>query len=133
MRTAAERKAEAARHQQLTEQAVTMFTRNQYMKKECTHSEYYAQFVTKGMKKMVESRFTLERLKRSKDGHFNDVTQLREWDVLNDLTRSMLDKALWKSLECPYTENGYLWSMNNNICILKEAARQLVEEAKETA
>lgn len=111
-----------------------MFTRNDYMNKKCTHSEYYSQFVTQGMKNMVKSRFTLERLQNSKKEYFNDNTQLREWDALNDLTRSMLDKVLWKSLECPYTENGYLWSLNCNICILKEAARILVEEAaKETA
>lgn len=107
-----------------------MFTRKQYLNKECTHSEYYAQFVTEGMRKMVIQRITLERLQRSTRESFNDIPMLN-WDAMKDMTFRMLDQKKWREIQYPeYTDPRSIgWSYCDNVCLLKEAARQLVEES----
>ena len=47
-----------------------MRTRKQYMDGECTHDEYYAQFVTEQRKQIVLNRLKLEELK----AHFKAST-----------------------------------------------------------
>ena len=49
------------------------WTRKQYMNKECTHDEYYWQF-GKYLVNLVKARFGEERIKASKDPHFNGHT-----------------------------------------------------------
>lgn len=111
-----------------------MFTRAQYLNKECTHREYWAQFVTPGMKRMVENTIKLERLQRSTNEYFNDVTKVSEWDVMRNGTFAMLNLKTWREINYPeYTDPRSIgWSMSDNTCILKEAARQLVEESVDT-
>ncbi len=111
-----------------------MFTRAQYLNKECTHREYWAQFVTAGMKSMVARNFSLERLQRSQNEYFNDVTVLSDWDIMRGNTFAMLDLKKWREIQYPeYTDPTSIgWSMSDNTCLLKEAARQLVEEAVDT-
>lgn len=108
-----------------------MFTRKQYLDKQCTHREFWAQFVTNGMREMVRQRITLERLQRSSNEYFNDVTKLQDWDCMKDATFRMLDMKKWRELQYPeyigLTSVG--WSLSDNICILKEAARQIVDES----
>ena len=108
-----------------------MFTRKQYLNKECTHREYWAQFVTRGMKNMVQSRFDMQRLARSQNEYFNDVTRVQDWDCMKDVTFRMLDLKVWREIHYPeYTDPRSIgWSLSDNICLLKEAARQLVEES----
>jgi hypothetical protein len=111
-----------------------MFTRAQYLNKECTHREYWAQFVTAGMKSMVARNFSLERLQRSQNEYFNDVTVLSDWEIMRGNTFAMLDLKKWREIQYPeYTDPRSIgWSMSDNTCLLKEAARQLVEEAVDT-
>ena len=107
-----------------------MFTRAQYLNKECTHRQYWAQFVNIGMKSMVARTITLERLQRSTDPHLNDIP-LAHWDQMRAGTFAMLDLKKWREIQYPeYTDPRSIgWSMSDNTCLLKEAARQLVEEA----
>lgn len=107
-----------------------MFTRKQYLDKQCTHREYWAQFVTEGMRQMVLRNITLERLQRSANEYFNDVTRLQDWDLMRDATFRMLDLKQWREINYPeYTDPRSIgWSLSDNTCILKEAARQLLDK-----
>jgi hypothetical protein len=111
-----------------------MFTRAQYLNKECTHREYWAQFVTEGMRQMVRRNIGLERLQRSQNEYFNDVTRLQDWDMMKDVTFRMLDQKVWREIQYPeYTDPRSIgWSLSDNTCLLKEAARQIVEETVDT-
>ena len=107
-----------------------MFTRVQYLNKECTHREYWAQFVTPSMKAMVLSNMTLERLQRSTDPHLNDIP-LAQWDQMRNATFHMLNLVKWREIHYPEYKDTHSigWSTSDNTCLLKEAARQLVEES----
>lgn len=109
-----------------------MFTRAQYLDRQCTHREYWAQFVTEGMRRMVLQRFTIERLKRSTDPHLNDIP-LMEWDAMKGVTFHMLDLTKWREIHYPeYKDTRSIgWSMSDNTCLLKEAAKQLIEKEME--
>jgi hypothetical protein len=87
------------------------------------------------MKSMVASRIPLERLQRSQNEYFNDVTRLDEWDMMRGSTFHMLNLVKWREINYPeYTDPRSIgWSMSDNTCILKEAARQLVEESVDAA
>jgi hypothetical protein len=95
-----------------------MKTRPQYLNKECSHSEYYAQFVTQSVVNLVERTFTIEVLKSAhqSDKHFNSIP-LYKWDNIATFVNS---GVLMK--EC-----GDFLTLSGQICILKEAARQLVQ------
>jgi len=92
------------------------FTRKQRLADECTHREYYAQFIDKGMKELVVRTFG-DKLQNSQDEHFNDIN-LDSWDALLPFTtrkaRAMKDAGDWLT-------------MAGSVCMLKEAARQVVE------
>jgi hypothetical protein len=91
------------------------FTRKQYMERECTHREYYAQFVTDTTRGMVARLIGVERLRESTDEHLNDIP-LQHWDRLPiTLPRGSMQAA------------GDWLSLAGKVCILKEAARQLLE------
>lgn len=96
-----------------------MKTRKQYMAKECTHREYYGQFVTPTIKAMVLHGFTREELAASKDQNLNDLP-LERWDRLAGGNSSTLCALRLK-------EVGDLPSLGSAVCILKEAARQIIE------
>jgi hypothetical protein len=93
----------------------TKYTRQDYMNKVCSHSEYYGQFVTKGIKALVLRTIGEKKLIESKKEYFNDIP-LHIWDGLA-IQRNLfvIDKA---------------YSLAGAVCILKEAARQIVEENK---
>lgn len=97
-----------------------MWTRKQYMDGLCDHRRYYAQFVNNGIFRMVERRFTAERLVRCSDqANFNTIP-LHQWDQLETVVARMVDRQLMKAA-------GEGWSLGTAVCILKEAARQVVE------
>lgn len=94
-----------------------MLTRQDYLNGKCTHSEYYAQFVTEGTKKMLISRFGIKKIKEAftENEHFNSI-RLQEWDSMRPLMRvNMKDYG------------DYLTLAGSN-CILREAARQIAKE-----
>jgi len=98
-------------------QEAQVFTRKDYMTKVCSHSEYYAQFVTKAIKAVVLSEFSISTLKVEiqKDRHLNTLP-LKRWDLLADritLNRKFLNEV------------GEIDTPCSKVCTLKEAARQL--------
>ncbi len=95
------------------------FSRAEYLEGRCTHREYYGQFVTEEVKREVARSIGIDKLKASRDQHFNDVP-LSHWDNLSHSNKSLLS----------IPENGTrFYSLCGGVCILKEAARQLVEAA----
>lgn len=85
----------------------TSFTRKEYLDGKCTHREYYAQFVTNGIRETVLERFG-KSLFSSTDPHLNDIA-LRHWDNLSRIAM----------------RGGF--SLSDCVCTLKEAARQIIE------
>lgn len=82
------------------------------------HREYYAQYVNKAAPALVRSRIGEKELEASTDPHFNDIPLL-QWDRLV----CWLPKAVVDKLHA----NGDWLSLGTGVCILKEAARQILE------
>lgn len=87
----------------------TKYTREQYLNNECTHHEYYKQFVTKGAIECVKRAIGKDRIINSKDEHFNDIAL-----------------KLWDNLYIPIP-NGVDGSLATKVCIAKCAARMIKE------
>ena len=104
-----------------------MKTRERYLNKECTHREYYAQFVTPGVKRIVKDRFGIEALVNTPDQENLNTINLSTWDGLVPL--------LWMDFEiCSLLKSANEWrTLGTGVCILKEAAKQLIEKTKQTA
>lgn len=85
------------------------------------HQQYYGQFVTNEIKDLVKTTFGIKKLVKaySKDPIFNNIP-MKRWDALGYLEH-YLDRTLIIA-----TGQGY--SNAGAVCVLKEAARQLVEE-----
>ena len=107
-----------------------MFNRLKYIKGECTHQEYYSQFVNNHIIKLVVRKVGVQRILDSEDLHFNDIP-LSEWDALNDAVRLCVNPVLWKSCNnVTYREedrNKFLWSLSDGVCIAKAAAKIIKE------
>ena len=93
-----------------------MITRKQYIDREATHEEYYSQFVDEGVKSRV-NRLGISTLKEGKDNHFNNIP-LDSWDCMMPLVPFHINTKLKECGDYP-TKAGI-------VCILKEAARQIV-------
>ena len=121
----------------LPESGKLEYTRANYMAKECTHDQYYSQFVTPGIIQHVTWAIGKDRICASQDRHFNDIP-LKEWDFLDKGIRLNLPKDKWRRLACAdtLTEGGkenwlkanpnpgrFLWSLSDAVCIAKQAAR----------
>jgi hypothetical protein len=90
-----------------------MFTRKDYMDGRVTHEQYYGQYVTPGLVKLVVDRFGLDRLCACPAGdHFNSIP-LSSWDML---TR-------WIGVKWAPDDGD---SLAGRVCILKAAARAAV-------
>jgi hypothetical protein len=100
-----------------------MKTRQQYLNSECTHREYYSQFVNEGIKNLVRSGIGEKRIKESLpvDEHLNNIP-LKEWDSLGAYIVSS------PNVRAKIKEAGDGYSQAGAVCILKEAARQIAEE-----
>lgn len=104
-----------------------MITRKEYLALEyvddatamARHREYYSQFVTPKVKQLVLRYIGRERLLRSTDPHLNDI-KLPEWDWLVPHIDGVAVTLL--------REAGDFLSLGTGVCILKEAARQIIEE-----
>lgn len=91
-----------------------MFTRKQYLDKECTHDQYYAQFVTPEVIHLVLVCIGEARIMGSKCPHFNDIP-LWEWDRI--APRLSVGERLRECGDYP--------TMAGKVCILKAAANQI--------
>lgn len=95
-----------------------MYTRDDYMNKKCTHREYYGQFVTEHIKNTVVRLIGMKKLMASKDEHLNDIP-LTLWDNLPfHLSPELLKRTGDQRTLCVH------------VCVMKEAARQIIEENK---
>jgi len=95
-----------------------MFTRKQHLSKECTHREYYAQFVNEGLPEVVARIIGADRILNSTDPkHFNDI-KLIYWDMCQSIPMGTGQKM---------KEHGDYLTMAGKNCILKEAAKQFYE------
>lgn len=100
-----------------------MITRQDYLNKKATHREFYAQFVTPELKKQVLQSIGIEKLKSAaNDEHLNSIP-LSFWDSMAGYART--DFIVNKMKEC-----GDFLTLAGCVCILKEAARQVIEENK---
>jgi len=99
-----------------------MHTRKDYLNENCTHEQYYDQFVTNDVKNLVLNHFGCEKLKKSylKDKNLNNIP-LQLWDNL----------AFSLNFDNKFKEFGDFPSLAGKICILKNAARQIILENKE--
>ncbi len=105
-----------------------MFTRNQYLNKECTHRQYYAQFINEAVKALVpfseneirESYNSLENL-NTLPLHKLYTTKVYTdtWDYAAKQLESTVKKVSFK-------EVGDSPTLSGNVCILKEAALQII-------
>lgn len=95
-----------------------MFLREDYVNGKVTHRDYYGQFVTPEAKAIVITSIPVELLIASTDRHFNDIP-LQEWDRM-PAPRFLNEKMK----RC-----GDYLTLAGKVCILKEAARQIVEDA----
>jgi len=93
----------------------TLFTRADYLDHKCTHQQYYAQFVSEVTKNLVALHIGLDRIKASKDPHFNDISLIL-WD---QIAHGGIPRAI------AFKDVGDTSTLVGNACIAKEAARQL--------
>jgi hypothetical protein len=101
-----------------------MFTRSQYMNKEVSHQEYYAQFCNQWVFALVERNIGLDVILASKDPHFNDIPLLW-WDRLEDNIRAMVGSKIRQAEgQC---------SLSDCVCTAKAAARILKEKHQNNA
>lgn len=87
-----------------------MFSRQQYMSNECSHSEYYSQFITPSARLIVVNSIGRDRIISSTDPHFNDIP-LYLWYKLSFPVKSL-------------KEAGDFLTLVGKVCIAKEIARQ---------
>lgn len=85
------------------------------------HRAYYSQFVTDEIKNLVIRYITRPKIEQSIDRYFNDIP-LSLWDALVP--------KLPRSVEDQLREHGDYLTTAGGVCILKEAARHLLEESQ---
>lgn len=96
-----------------------MFTRKQYMNKECTHREYYGQFVTAGTIEYVRRGIGEKKIMESSDPVFFNDIRLYKWDRLVSQVPGSRK----------FKEAGDVYTLAGGVCLLKEAARQFRESS----
>ena len=94
-----------------------MFTRKQRLNDECTHAEYYAQFINESVKDRVLKYIGLDAIKRSTDEHMNDIP-LVQWDAIG-ITRHTGDQ---------FRACGDYPTLAGSVSLYKTAAKQIKAE-----
>ena len=108
-----------------------MFTRKEYLAKECTHREFFGQFVNDSIRETVQTCIGLDKILASTDEAFNDIP-LANWDRLN--ISIYIHQLYWNISGKPEATRikaflaGY--SLSDKVCIAKEAARQIEVSAR---
>lgn len=90
-----------------------MITRKEYISGKATFDQYYSQFVTAGVRQVVERRIGLDKIRRSKDPNFNDIP-LKQWDDLSIHT--------WPEQIRLLKEAGDYPSLAHTACVAKSYA-----------
>lgn len=101
---------------------ITNFTRSDYMNGNCSHYEYYSQFVTQGMKDIILSKYTKEQLKSyyEKDENLNNIP-LKWWDSSENFFKQSIARTNSR------LNGSNTWSSSQHTCAMKAAARQIIE------
>ena len=94
-----------------------IFSRDDYMKQICTHSEYYGQYMTESLLRYVADAIGIKAIERSKDKHFNDIS-LERWDGITPAIKGMVKSTFT-------VDNGGHISDCEAVCLAKQAAREL--------
>lgn len=117
------------------------YKRSDYMAGLVSHREYYGQFVNEDVKARVAAVIGLDSLLRSKDEYLNDIP-MRKWDSLGGFswtirggeevatTRPHNSADIEPVIYADLKEAGDGISCAGMVCIYKEAARQMIEEAR---
>lgn len=96
------------------------------------HREYYAQFVTEDIKQKVLAKIGRKAILSSTDPYFNDIG-LAEWDALfgvhNGRMGSDIKPRCSAEVDRLMREMGDYPTLAGLVCIAKEAARQIKEQA----
>lgn len=100
-----------------------IFTRREYIANECSHQEYYPQFVNDRVKYAVKTYIGLDKILASTNEHFNDIP-LHLWDNIH--AEFLIDRAKFKQAN---ETDVFCWSLSDNVCILKAAARMIKESS----
>lgn len=95
------------------------YTREQYLAGECSHEEYYAQFVTNAVIETVRRHIGEDKIAASTDEHFNDIP-LRQWDML--AIHHTMNMKKFRALQT------YGFTLCDAVCIAKQAARMIKED-----
>lgn len=101
-----------------------MYTRKQYINGECSHHEYYSQFVTDAVLERIKTSIGVETILESKDEHLNDIP-LRRWDNIRVMFYPCVSAIIKEANE------GF--APATNVCIGKTAARILAERERKSA
>ncbi len=96
-----------------------MFTRNQYVKGQCSHDEYYSQFITQELVNFLPKVISLETLSASRDKEFMNDIPLSKWD---SVAKSFLSV---KSLANKFKAYGDTPSLGGMVCLAKVIAKQI--------
>lgn len=98
-----------------------MITRSDYMLGKATHEQYYGQFVTPWVRSVVSARIGELAIRQSAGPPFNDIP-LPKWDRLYDSMVALCNRTVTAA-------QGHGMTLSDAVCIAKEAARQIKEEA----
>lgn len=94
-----------------------MFTNQQFVNNECSQSEYYSQFITDNVRRLVIAMIGRDRIINSIDPNFNDIP-LYVWDRLYQFMYYSIGSKFIQ-------EYGEFWSIGFAVGIAKEAAHQI--------
>lgn len=95
-------------------------------KRTAKHRAYYAQFVDESVKYAVLRGIGIERLLKSRDFYFNDIP-LHEWDRLAGAQGFKVTAPVILQFGTRMKERGDFITLAGAVAMLKEAARQIVE------
>lgn len=95
-------------------------TRSQYLKGECTHQDYYMQFATPQIVARVKRTCDLDVLRKSTDGHFNDVYRLQHWDNVIGVFPADVAAMMREAGDYP--------TLAGSVSLAKAVARSLISE-----
>lgn len=91
------------------------------MNNECTHEEFYTQFVTPYYVNVVLDQIGMDDILNSTNEHFNDIP-LKKWDSISKC--AMAAKIDYDKIKA----TGATYSLSTFTCILKQAAQMIKDE-----